>query len=204
MKNENRFTEIYTDEENDIHHSASVHHNVKMGRGNVIMEGVIIREGVELGNNNYIGPNCIIGDFPEKNGFMTTPGKVLIGHNNRFTKQVTIDAGTERPTVIQNDTLFLKNAHVGHDAIIRDLVTLSCNVCIGGFTEVGKETNFGLGAVAHQRLKIAERCMIGMNSTVTKKTKTEYCKKYAGSPARDIGSNKIKETEVAGDANTDC
>lgn len=185
-------TDVYEDSGNNTHHSAHIHPEAIIGTGNTIMEGVIIRKGVQIGDNNYIGPYCIIGDPPEKVGLFDKPGNVVIGSGNRFTKQVTIDAGTERPTVIKNNTIFLKNAHVGHDAFIRDGVTLSCNVCIGGFTEVGTHTNFGLGAVAHQRLIIPADCMIGMNSTITKKTVMERGRKYAGSPARDMGENKPK------------
>lgn len=183
--------EVYDDPGNTIHHSAHVHHNVIIGQGNTICEGVIIREGVQIGDNNFIGPYCIIGDIPEKAGFYDKKSSgVIIGSGNRFTKQVTIDAGTERPTVVKNNTTFLKNAHVGHDAYIRDGVTLSCNVCIGGFTEVGAKTNFGLGAVAHQRLIIPADCMVGMNATITKKTVMERGHKYVGSPAYDIGENR--------------
>jgi|SRR5882762_187153 len=178
------------DRNNKISSLAIVHHNVEMGKGNVIMEGAIIREGVTMGDNNYIGPYCIIGDPAEKIGYFDKPGRVVIGDGNRFTKQVTIDAGTEKATTIGSGTILLKNAHVGHDAHIMSDVILSCNVCIGGHTTVWMRTNFGMGAAAHQRLEIPPGCMIGMNSTITKKTKMSPNKKYAGSPAREIGDNQ--------------
>ena len=84
----------------------------------------------------------------------------------------------------------LKNSHCGHDSYLQDNVTLSCNVCIGGFTIVGKGTNVGLGAVVHQRLTIPEGCMIAMNAAITKKTILQPGRIYAGVPARDIGENK--------------
>ncbi len=177
------------DMENKISSYAFVHPNAILGTNNIILEGAIICEGVVLGDNNYIGPQCIIGDYPEKKGYFDKFGKVLIGNGNRFTKQVTIDSGTDGCTVIMDNTILLKNAHVGHDAKIANGVVLSCNVCIGGHTTVGENTNFGLGAVAHQRLSIPDNVMVGMNSTITKKTETKPGRKYAGSPARDIGSN---------------
>lgn len=194
----------YEDMENVIDYGATVHHNVRMGKGNIIRAGAVICEGVELGDNNYIGPGCIIGDYPEKIGYFDKFGRVIIGNNNRFTKQVTIDSGTESTTIIENNTILLKNAHVGHDACIKSGVTLSCNVCIGGHTFVGEKTNFGLGAVAHQRLVIPPGCMVGMNSTITKKTAMEPGRKYAGSPARDIGSNIREKGGHVGDPNAYC
>lgn len=194
---------VYEDLKNQIDYGASIHPSVIMGTGNIIRAGAVICEGVEIGNNNYIGPGCIIGDYPEKIGFFGKFGRVLIGNGNRFTKQVTIDSGTEKVTIIENNTIFLKNAHVGHDAYIRSGVTLSCNVCIGGHTEVGERTNFGLGAVAHQRLIIPADCMVGMNSTITKKTVLQRGRKLVGSPARDIGEN-IQRGGNIGDANAYC
>lgn len=178
------------DMQNQISAHAFVHPNVLMGTGNVVMEGAIIREGVRMGNNNFIGPYCIIGDPAEKHGFWNLPAGVCIGNDNRFTKQVTIDSGTEKTTKIGNNVIMLKNSHLGHDAILHSGVILSCNAVIGGHTVVGRGTNFGLGAVAHQRLVIPEGCMIGMNSTITKKTIMAPFRKLAGTPAKDIGSNE--------------
>lgn len=180
---------IDDDPRNRVHSLAMIHANVIMGTGNVIMEGAIIREGVELGNNNYIGPYCIIGDMPEKVGFLNKPFGLVIGNNNVFTKQVTIDSGTQRKTTIGNNNLFLKNAHVGHDALIFTNVVLSCNSIIGGWCEVGNNCNIGLGAAVHQRVSVPKDIMLGINSTITKKTELKEGMKYVGSPARCISEN---------------
>lgn len=182
--------DIYDSTTNEISQDACVHHNVIMGVGNVIMEGAIIREGVQMGDNNYIGPHCILGDYPEKHGYFDKLGKVVIGSNNRLTKQVTVDSGTDGVTIIKNNVTMLKNAHQGHDAYIDDGAIISCNVCVGGHSKVGKNSNLGLGSVVHQRLTIPDNVIIGMNSTVTKKSVLESGRKYVGSPVRDIGENK--------------
>lgn len=176
---------------NQISPHAFVDPSVIMGSGNIVMEGAIIRKGVIMGDNNYFGPYCIIGEVPEKKGYFENYGQVEIGNGNRFEKQVTVDSGTERPTIIRNNVIMLKNAHVGHDAYIADEVVLSCNSLIGGHCKIGFRTNFGLGAAIHQRLNMPEYCMVGINSTITKKTPLFPGRKYAGSPARDIGSNTI-------------
>lgn len=180
---------IYENTENRIDPAAQIHFLARIGKGNIICAGAIICPGVEIGDNNYIGPGCIIGDYPEKIGYFDKYGRVIIGNGNRFTKQVTIDSGTESITIVKNNTIMLKNAHVGHDAVIWDGARLACNVCIGGHTQVGENTNLGLGAVVHQRLWVPANCMIGMNATITKKTEMEPGRKYAGSPAKDIGAN---------------
>lgn len=174
---------------NEISAFAFVHPNAVLGKGNVVMEGAIIREGCVIGDNNYFGPYCIIGEVPEKRGYFSKYGKVLIGDNNRFEKQVTVDSGSEKDTIVGDNVIMLKNSHLGHDCEISDGVSISCNAAIGGFTRIGKGAVIGLNATVHQRLQVPEGCMIGMNSTITKKTVMQPFRKYAGSPARDIGSN---------------
>jgi UDP-N-acetylglucosamine acyltransferase len=176
--------------ENIISDFAFVSPNAIIGKGNRIDEGVIIRDGVILGDNNHIGPYCIIGEPAEKRGYLDEIGPVIIGNNNVFTKQVTIDAGTgATATEVGNGVLMLKNAHVGHGAFISDNVVLSVNSVIGGWTVVGESTNFGIGAVAHQRLDIPENCMIGMNAVVTKQSIMRPGFKYVGVPIKELGPN---------------
>lgn len=177
---------------NFISDEAIVDPNAILGDNNVIMEGAIIRANVVIGNNNYIGPNCIIGDYPEKKGYFDRLGKVQIGNECRFTKQVTIDSGTEKTTIIHDYVIMLKNAHVGHDAEIHQGAILSCNSIVGGWSVIGKNTNLGLGAMVHQRINVPENCMIGMGAVVVKASTLEAGKKYAGVPVKCIGDNVFK------------
>jgi len=171
--------------DNTIHKTAIIHPSVKMGKGNFIGPYAIIDENVELGDNNYVGPHCIIGDVGESINFFNSPKKgVLIGNNNRFTKQVTIDSGTVEPTIIQNDTLWLKNAHAGHDCIIHNQVQVRCNAIVGGHVTIHQGARVYLSAIIHPRLTLPEYTIIGMGTVVTKKC--ELIKKgiYIGNPAR--------------------
>lgn len=160
-----------------------------MTNGNYIHPTAIIGDNVKLGKNNYIGPYCIIGFPAEHRKHWHECGEVIIGDNNRFTGLVTIDAGTETPTVIFNNVTMLKHSHVGHDVIVHDNCTISCGAKIGGHVILYANVNVGLNACIHQRVEIPEGCMIGMNAAVTKKTELERFMKYAGVPAKAIGVN---------------
>lgn len=159
--------------------------------GNEIDPTAQIYPGVQIGTGNIIGPYCIIGYPPEWKGHEDSVGKVVIGNNNRFTGLVTIDSGVVVNTTIGNGCYFMKHSHVGHDAQISDGVTVSCGAKIGGHCEVGDDVTIGLNAVIHQRKKIPEGCMIGMGAVITKGMHMTIYRKYAGNPARDIGSNHI-------------
>lgn len=163
---------------------------------NYIHRTAVIGQNVEMGHNNYIGPFCIIGLPAEHKDYWgeatTLTGKVIIGSNCKFTGLVTVDAGTTLPTVIRDGVWMLKHSHVGHDSMIKDNVVISCGAKIGGHCEIGEGSNIGLNATIHQRVVIPEGCMIGMGSAVTKKTELKPYRKYAGVPARDIGTNEKK------------
>ena len=155
---------------------------------NFIHPTAIIGDNVVLGDNNYIGAYCIIGDPAEHKKYWDKPkGKVMIGDNNIITGLVTIDAGTEDITYIQNNCFIMKHAHIGHDCTILDNVTISCGAKIGGHSIIEPYTNIGLNAVLHQYTHIQEGCMIGASAFI--KGNTEPYTKYAGVPARILGKN---------------
>jgi UDP-N-acetylglucosamine acyltransferase len=156
---------------------------------NYIHPTAIIYDGITLGNNNYIGAYCIIGAPAEhKKYWGKETGKVIIGNNNIITGLVTIDAGTEDITYIQDNCFIMKHAHIGHDCTIFDNVTISCGAKIGGHCIIEPYSNIGLNAVLHQYAHVHEGCMIGASAFF--KGESEPFTKYAGVPARKLGSNE--------------
>lgn len=155
---------------------------------NFIHPTAIIGDNVILGDNNYIGAFCIIGDPAEhKKYWGQEKGKVIIGKNNIVTGLVTIDAGIEVPTIIEDGCFIMKHAHIGHDCRIMNNVTISCGAKIGGHSIIGEGSNIGLNAVLHQFSVIKKGCMIGASAFF--KGESEIEMKYAGVPARKLGSN---------------
>ena len=155
---------------------------------NFIHPTAIIGDNVILGDNNYIGAYCIIGDPAEhKKYWGQEKGKVIIGNNNIVTGLVTIDAGTEVPTIIEDGCFIMKHAHIGHDCRIMNNVTISCGAKIGGHSIVGEGSNIGLNSVLHQFSVIKKGCMIGASAFFKGESEVEM--KYAGVPARKLGQN---------------
>ena len=162
---------------------------------NFIHPTAIIGKNVVLGDNNYIGAYCIIGDPAEHKKYWDKEiGKVYIGDNNIITGLVTIDAGTEEVTFIGNDCFIMKHAHIGHDCIIQDNVTISCGAKIGGHSIIKEYSNIGLNAVLHQFTIIERGCMIGASAFI--KGETEEFIKYAGVPAKKIGINEYSRNLI--------
>jgi UDP-N-acetylglucosamine acyltransferase len=96
----------------------------------------------------------------------------------------------EIETQIGNNNFFMKHSHVGHDVVLWNDCIISCGVKIGGHCIIENKVNIGLNASIHQRQTIAEGCMIGMSSVITKKLITQPFCKYAGNPAKYIGKNE--------------
>jgi UDP-N-acetylglucosamine acyltransferase len=84
----------------------------------------------------------------------------------------------------------MKHSHVGHDAQLKDNVTLSCGAKIGGHSIIEDNTNIGLNAVIHQKVIVPEGCMIGASAFVGKKSVLKPFHKYAGVPVKELGTNE--------------
>lgn len=167
----------------NIHPGAKIHPHAEIHNTAIIYDGVTIEQNV------YIGPYCIIGSFAEWKGHEARGKGVIIGKGTIITGLITIDAGAEQQTIIGADCYIMKHAHVGHDATIENNVTISCGAKIGGHASIGHHCNIGLNACIHQRQLISPGCMIGANAFVSKTLITQPYRKYAGVPAKDIGSN---------------
>jgi UDP-N-acetylglucosamine acyltransferase len=156
---------------------------------NYIHPTAVIYPNVILEDDIYIGPYCIIGAPPEWKGKEDDPKGVYIMSGTRLTGLVTVDSGGNDVTIIGKNCYLMKHSHVGHDAILKNGVTLSCGAKVGGHSEIGENTNIGLNATIHQKVKVPSGCMIGMGAVVTKKTELKANSKYAGVPAKYMGSN---------------
>lgn len=183
----NEISDLYN--RKGISSDALIHPTAIIGKNNYIGAGTKIGQGVRIGDNNYIGPDCIIGDIPESREYLSDikhHGTVIIGDGNKIMKQVTIDAGTEIDTVINDNNLLLKNAHVGHDATLGSHITLTCNVVIGGHAFISDGCNIGLQSVVNPRANIPSDVRIGALSLVRKGLILKSGYIYAGNPLRQI------------------
>ena len=160
---------------------------------NQIHSTAVIDERVMIGDNVYIGPHCTIG-FPAeyKNNFGKDTGfTVEIEDNVVITGNVTIDAGTIRNTIIGDGTFIMKSTYIAHDVIIRKNSIISANANLGGHVFIGESANLGMAVTIHPRQRIGAFSMLGMATIVTKKSNIKPGHIYVGSPARELGLNKV-------------
>ena len=182
---------------NKIHPTAVIDNSVDLGRGNIIGPYAVILGNVQIGDDNWIGPHAVIGTPAQMHGGPhpatwlgdDAPSSIKIGSRNVIREFSTIHDGTVTSTIVGNGCYFMTQAHVPHDALIEDGVTLSNSAQLGGHTIVQTGANIGLGAVIHQRSLIGTRAMIGMGSVVTRAI-PPFGMAF-GSPARIRGGNVV-------------
>ncbi len=186
-----------SDDWNRIHPTAIIGEGVDIGERNIIGPYAVILGPCVIGDDNWIGPHVVIGTPGEMRGG-THPaawsgddgvGPTSIGNRNVIREFVTIQQGNVGTTRVGDDCYIMTKAHVPHDGVLGNRVTVSCAVMIGGHTVVGDAANLGLGTVVHQHLAIGAGAMVGMGSVVTKDI-PPYAMGF-GNPARVRGANVV-------------
>ena len=147
---------------------------------------------VQLGKGNIIGPYSCIG-MDAMTYSQKSEGLVKIGNNNIIREFTTIHLPTKssKNTCIGNDNFFMCNSHVSHDCQIENNTTIAVGVVLNGHVNIMVGSYIGSGVVVHQYQTIGSYSIVGMNSTVTKKSVIKPGGKYIGSPTKFIGINQI-------------
>jgi len=177
---------------NFIHPTAIVAESVKLGTGNYIGPFCYITGDTVIGDNNRFEAYCTIGTPAEhRDYFYNTTGSLSIGSNNIFREYSSVNIGSISKTVIGNNVTLLTGAHVSHDCVLDDKVTLSHNVVLGGHSIVMEGVNLGIAAICHQYSVLGAYSMIGMGSVVTKSSNITPGNIYIGSPTKYLKQNII-------------
>ena len=175
---------------NQIHATAIVSPGVKLGTGNMIGPYCYICPGTRIGDNNTFTSHVCIGT-PGQYRDRMCKGGVEIGSRNTFREFSQVHAAMDpgKLTIIGNDGYFMASAHIAHDCVIEDGVTLCNNATLGGDVRIMQGATLGFGAIVHQRQVVGSYSMLGMGCIVPKGAAIEPGEKYAGNPATHIGRN---------------
>jgi len=149
-------------------------------------------EKIQIGNGNIIGPYVCIGLDPLTYS-QESDGIIKIGDNNIIREFTTIQLPTKDSKITQvgNNNFLMSNTHISHDCKIENDITLAIGVVLNGQVNVMVGSYIGSGVVAHQYQTIGSYSIVGMNSTITKKSEIKPGGKYIGSPAKYIGINQV-------------
>ena len=180
---------------------AIVESNVSIGANTEIGAYSIIRQHTTIGANNRIDAHVVIGGLPQHTAWDGAETSDVIGDNNTLREFVTVHRAYEEgaETRIGSNCLFMAYAHVGHDCIVGDNVTLTNVTQLGGHVEVGNNAVMGGASGAHQFTRIGAFCMVAAH-IVLKKDALPYSV-IGGEPVRHYRLNRIglRRNGVTGD-----
>tara|TARA_B100001094_G_C17972453_1_gene690997 strand:- start:115 stop:900 length:786 start_codon:yes stop_codon:yes gene_type:complete len=172
-----------------ISKNAKIHSSVKVGPFCYIGDNVEIDKNCELkshvsivgntkiGKENIFYPFSSIGSEPQDLKFKNEKSFLIIGNNNTFRENVTVNPGTKgggSKTLIKNNCLFMVGSHIAHDCQVESNVILANNATLAGHVEIGESAIIGGNSGIHQFVQIGKNAMVGGMSGVEKNI-LPYC-----------------------------
>ena len=138
---------------------------------NCISKDAYVAENTKIGKNNFFYPFTSIGNSPQDLKYRGEKSFLVIGNNNTFRENVTVNTGTEGGglfTRIQDNCLFMVGSHIAHDCIIGSNVILANNATLAGHVEIDNNSIIGGNSAIHQFVKIGKNAMVGGMSGLEK------------------------------------
>jgi len=141
---------------------------ITIGSGTVLESHVVIEGNVTIGEGNHFFSFVSIA-APQDKKYDGEPTTVVIGNNNTFRENVTINRGTVQDigkTVIGDDNWVMAGVHIAHDCIIGNHCIFANAVALAGHVEVNDWAILGGYTLVHQFCKVGEHSFCGMGSVI--------------------------------------
>lgn len=144
--------------------------DVKIGDGSIIAPQVVISGDTTIGANNRIYSFAAIGGDPQSVSYKGEPTKTIIGDNNTFRENITVNRGTmddEGITSIGSNNLFMAYVHIAHDCRLGSNLLFSNNASLAGHVHCGDHVVLAGYTLIHQFVHIGEYSFCGVNTYCT-------------------------------------
>ena len=105
-----------------------------------LVSHVVVHSGVTLGEGCKVSPMAILGGPPQNTKHKGGRTTLVIGRNCTIREGVTMHRGTDTSrgeTTVGDNGNFLAYAHIAHDCIVGNNVTMANVATLGGHVEVG-------------------------------------------------------------------
>jgi UDP-N-acetylglucosamine acyltransferase len=142
---------------------------VTIGPGTVLRRRVSITGRTTVGSGNRIDEGCVLGAEPQDLKYGGGLTLLIIGHNNRFGREVTAHIGTEPGgylTRIGDDNVLAEGCHVAHDCYVDDHVQLGRSVLLAGHIHVQTGAVIGDLCGLHHFVTIGRYARVGPRTPV--------------------------------------
>jgi len=129
-----------------------------------LMSHVSILGATTLGEGCKVFPQATLGAAPQNNKHKGGRTTLTVGKNCTMREGVTMHVGTDTSrgaTTVGDNGLFLAYAHIAHDCIVGDNVTMANVATLGGHVEVGNNVTLGGLCAVHQMTRIGHHAFAG-------------------------------------------
>lgn len=143
--------------------------DVEIGSGCKLEPHVVIYGPTKIGMNNHFYSFGSIGAAPQDKKYAGEATQLIIGDNNTFRENVTLNRGTIQDiakTVVGNDNWIMAGVHIAHDCIVGNHCIMANNVALAGHVEVQDWAILGGYTLVHQFCRIGEHAFCGMGSVI--------------------------------------
>ena len=167
--------------------------DVVMGEDTELLSHATVTGRTTMGADNRVFPFSSIGQEPQDLKYHGEDSEVIIGDNNTFRENVTVNSGTEgggMVTRIGNNNMLMAYTHVAHDCALENGIVLANCSTLAGHVEVADGAIIGGLSAVQQFVRIGQFAMIGGMSGVTKDV-PPFCLVAGGYRAGLSGLNVI-------------
>jgi UDP-N-acetylglucosamine acyltransferase len=186
-----------------VDRAAELGRDVAIGPYAIVGPGVTLADGVRIashavierhaiiGRGCDIGVGAVIGGDPQDVKYRGEPTRVQIGEGTRIREYVTVNRGSTATgrTVIGRGCYLMSYAHVGHDCVLEDDVTLANAVQLGGHVHIESHVTVGGSSAIHQFARVGTFAFVGGGCRVSQDVPPYAI--AAGNPLRLYGINAV-------------
>ncbi len=164
---------------------------VKIGEQTKIDARVSIKGHTTIGSENEIFTGAVIGSITQDKKYKGGVSYLRIGDRNKIREYVTINPGTDEgtETVIGSDNLIMAYAHIAHDCVLGNHITLANNGTLAGHVIIDDRAIVGGFGAVHQFVRIGALAIVGGCSKVVQDIPPYMM--VDGHPARAYGLNSV-------------
>ena len=143
--------------------------SVRIGRATRLVAHVTVLGPCVLGERNEVYPFAVLGAAPQDRGYRGEPTTLVMGDDNIVREHVTVHRGTTKQdgvTRVGNGTMLMVGAHVAHDGVVEDHVTLTNGTMLGGHVHVGAWAITGGGVAIAPFVRVGESAFLAGGAMV--------------------------------------
>lgn len=136
-----------------------------------LVSHVVVQQDTTVGARTVVHPFSVIGGDPQHSGYKGEPVRLEIGSDCVIREHASLNRGTPGGgglTRVGAACLFMTGAHVGHDAVVGDHVTLANHATLGGHTVIGDRVFLGGLCAVHQFGRVGRGAIVGGLAAVTR------------------------------------